>query len=164
MKIPAALFIALLAVFSAFSQNTTRKVIPAATGSDTVPVIAESLVRQSSGQTLFKPDKIRISGFEKRVSDSQESFFITNNTGYRISRILIKLQYYDIDGRPIHHRERTVECELDSGDTRQVNIPSFDRHRRYYYRNGPKPKRSAIPFGAAYEILRYDIIAEPDTH
>lgn len=109
---------------------------------------------------LFTPQKIKIRGFDKKISDSQESFFITNNTGYGISRIKIKLEYYDIDGNLLHNRVEMVECEISDGETRMTSIPSFDKTHNYYYWKSRKPKRSATPFKAAYKILRYDIIAE----
>lgn len=145
---------------SIYSQNTTKKVTISATEDVPMEQIEQHAASTVSENSLFTPQKIKIRGFDKKVSDSRESFLITNNTGYNISRIKIKLEYYDTDGNLLHSRTEMVEYEISDGETRMTTIPSFDKTRNYYYWKSLRPKRTAIPFKAAYKILRYDIIAE----
>ncbi len=107
---------------------------------------------------VFNRKGISINGFDKKVSDSQEVFYVTNNTLNHISRIKLYLRYSNMAGELLHEREIIVECELPSKSTRRVSIPSFDRNRSHYYYLSTKPRKSATPFKASFKLLRYDII------
>ena len=100
---------------------------------------------------------ITLRGFNKRASDSRETFFVTNNTTHRITHVRLLLRYYAVTGERLHEREVSVEVNLQPGETQLASVRSFDTQRRFYYYAGPKPRKSATPFRVAFRLLGYDI-------
>ncbi len=116
--------------------------------------------RTDTADVKFRKGAITIKGYVKRASDSRESFLITNNTGRRITRVRMLMRYSDTEGSMIHEREVSVACDLKDGETRQVSVASFDKHRAFYYYAGDKPRKRATPFVVQVRILSYDIPVE----
>ena len=153
----AILILVSLAMTAVGKVKTTRKGLR----SDAVQV-GEWVLTDANGGTVdtlggdtaqvkFKQGAIAIKGYVKRASDMRESFLITNKTGRRIS---------DTQGGMIHEREVNVACDLKDGETKQVSVPSFDKHRSFYYYAGDKPRKRATPFVVQVRILSYDIPVE----
>ncbi len=110
----------------------------------------------------FTPMAVSMMGYSKHRSDEHESFVLRNNTAnYHISRVLIKLVYITTEeGITFHNREELVECDIEPGMTRMVNIKSFDRGKNYYHHTTPPARATGIPYEVKYDILRYDIVVE----
>lgn len=100
-------------------------------------------------------------GFDKRMSDTKESFLLRNNTQHRISRVVLKLVYRTPEGQMIDYRTRTVECDLLPHSTRRCEVESFDRSKNYYHVDSPPARVSGRPFKVSFQLLRYDIVVEP---
>lgn len=100
---------------------------------------------------------VALRGYSKRASDAKESFFITNNTGHRISAVRLLLRYTTLQGDMLHERAVTVPVSLGSGQSQLVSIATFDVQRLFYYYAGPKPRKQATPFRVSYRLTGYDI-------
>lgn len=103
------------------------------------------------------PDAVTLKGFNKRASDSKESFFITNNTKHRMSAVRLLLRYSTMNGEMLTQQAVTVPVSLKPGETKLVSVKSFDIQRLFYYYAGPKPRKQATPFKVAFRLLGYDI-------
>lgn len=114
-------------------------------------VVPDSLLRD------LEPNAVTLRGYNKKASDSRESFFVTNNTSHRISHIRLLMRYSLMNGEMLHERTATVEVDLKPGETRLVAIKTFDVQRLFYYYAGPKPRKSATPFKVAFRLVGYDI-------
>lgn len=125
------------------------------TGSVAVEVLPASVT--DSLPAGISPNAVSLRGFNKRASDSKESFFITNNLQHRISAVRLLLRYTTVSGEMLHERTVTIPVTLNAGDTQLVSIKSFDIQRLFYYYAGSKPRKSATPFKVAYRLLGYDI-------
>lgn len=135
--------------------RTTRKnlqsvEIPVMTLDSTDGLLPDSLID-------IDPNAVTLKGYAKRASDSKESFFITNNTGHRMSAVRLLLRYTTMQGEMLTQRAVTVPVSLKPGETRLVSIKSFDVQRLFYYYAGPKPRKSATPFQVAFRLTGYDI-------
>lgn len=117
-----------------------------ATGSDSIAL------SDSIDQSI-----ITLRGFNKKASDSKESFLVQNNSTHRISAIRITLRYTTLNGVMIHERNAVIPIVLNPGDTQLATIKSFDNQRLFYYYAGPKPRKNATPFKVAYRLTGYDI-------
>ena len=102
------------------------------------------------------PDAVTLKGFSKRASDSKESFFITNNTSHRMSAVRLLLRYTTMDDEMLTQRQVNVPVNLKPGETKLVNIKSFDVQRLFYYYAGPQPRKQATPFKVAFRLTGYD--------
>ena len=103
------------------------------------------------------PNAVTLKGYSKRASDSKESFFITNNTGHRMSAVRLLLRYTTMQGELLTQRTVTVPVNLKPGETKLVAIKSFDVQRLFYYYAGPQPRKQATPFQVAFRLTGYDI-------
>ncbi len=107
--------------------------------------------------TTVSQDAVTLRGYNKRASDSKESFFITNNLSHRISAVRLLMRYSMLNGTVLHERTVTVPVTLGPGETRLVSVKTFDIQRLFYYYGGPKPRKSATPFKVAVRLQGYDI-------
>ena len=103
------------------------------------------------------PNAVSLKGFSKRASDSKESFFITNNTSHRMSAVRLLLRYTTMQGEMLTQRTVTVPVNLKPGETKLVEVKSFDVQRLFYYYAGPQPRKQATPFKVAFRLTGYDI-------
>ena len=135
--------------------RTTRKNLR----SVEIPVVAlessDGLLPDSLAQV--DPNAVSLKGFSKRASDSKESFFVTNNTGHRMSAVRLLLRYTTMNGEMLTQRSVTVPVDLKPGETKLVSVKSFDVQRLFYYYAGPQPRKSATPFKVAFRLTGYDI-------
>ena len=135
--------------------RTTQKGLQA--GTQPVNVIVTDTL--DCDTTLIDSHDIAINGYNKRASDSRETFFITNNTTHRISNLKILLRYYTVnDHRMLHQREVTIGQEFKPGETRQVSVTAWDRQHLFYFYAGPKPRKSSTPYSVAYRLNGYGIM------
>jgi len=103
------------------------------------------------------PNAVSVKGYSKRASDSKESFFITNNTAHRMSAVRLLLRYTTMTGELLTQRQVNVPVSLKPGETRLVEVKSFDVQRLFYYYAGPQPRKQATPFKVAYRLTGYDV-------
>lgn len=129
-------------------QGVEREIVPAAPDS-----VHEAFVFNSLAVDML--------GFDKRMSDTKESFLLRNNTAYRLSRVVVKLIYRTPDGQMIDYRTRAVECDLLPHSTRRCEVESFDRSKNYYHVDSPPARVSGRPFKVTFQLLRYDVVVEP---
>ena len=106
---------------------------------------------------VVDPNAVTLKGFNKRASESKESFFITNNTSHRMSAVRLLLRYTTLNGELLTQRSVTVPVSLKPGETKLVSVKSFDVQRLFYYYAGPQPRKQATPFKVAYRLTGYDI-------
>ena len=103
------------------------------------------------------PAAVTIKGFAKRASDSKEPFFITNNTRHRMSAVRLLMRYTTMNGELLTQRSVTVPVSLKPGETKLVEVKSFDVQRLFYYYAGPQPRKQATPFKVSYRLTGYDV-------
>ena len=150
------LLLALLCVNTLDARTrTTRKnlrsvEVPIAVLESSDGLLPDSLVN-------VDPNAVTLKGYSKRASDSKESFFITNNTGHRMSAVRLLLRYTTMQGELLTQRTVTVHVNLKPGETRLVEVKSFDVQRLFYYYAGPQPRKQATPFQVAFRLTGYDI-------
>ena len=135
--------------------RTTRKNLH----SNQVPVMAlessDGLLPDSLA--CVDADAVSLKGYNKRASDSKESFFITNNTASRMSAVRLLLRYTTMDDQLLTQRSVTIPVSLMPGETKLVSVKSFDVQRLFYYYAGPQPRKQATPFKVAFRLTGYDI-------
>ncbi len=152
-----ALLLALLCVGPIDARTrTTRKHLR----SLEVPVMAleagDSQLPDSLDNAV-DPAAVSLKGYSKRASDSKESFFVTNNTAHRMSAVRLLLRYTTMGGEMLTQRTVTVPVRLNPGETKLVEIKSFDVQRQFYYYAGSQPRKQATPFKVAYRLTGYDV-------
>lgn len=111
-------------------------------------------VASIAADTVYSPEGISVTGFDKPLRSSRESFFVVNGSGITVEGISLTIVYTDMEGRQLHSRTAEAECEVPPGETRSVDIPAWDRQKAlYYFRNPPsRPRTAATPFKVKISI------------
>ena len=94
--------------------------------------------------------KVSFAGYDKEVASSKESFIISNPTYHNITGFEVKINYLDMKGRMLHSRTIRKECDVPAGESRRVDIPTWDTQRTYYYHLGNEPKKVATPYQVSF--------------
>ena len=134
-------------------EKTTRK------GKLQMEPAKEQTASVTPSDTLSaEPGEIVLAGYEKPLRSRRESLFATNKTDAPVRAIELELTYLDATGRMLHKRTLWANVTLPTGETRNVNFPSWDKTQSFYYEGGAHPMRAQ---GTAYDIrakvLRYVI-------
>lgn len=107
--------------------------------------------------TIWVPsrDSISCSGFEKTLRATHESLYVSNRSASDMVGLGIEIEYSDMKDRMLHKALHDVSVNIPAGETRLVDIPSFDRQGLYYYYLSPAQTRAsrATPFKAKAKIL-----------
>lgn len=117
----------------------------------------ELIERLGNKDTGTYADSIVFSGYNKSLNDSYETFYVTNNTPFDISRLIIRFSYTNIKGEVLHEEEYDIQCLIPAGTTRQLSVRTWDKQHNHYYYKSRKPRRSAVPYHVKYKLLRYDV-------
>lgn len=104
-------------------------------------------------------ESIDILGFEKRLKDKNELYIVRNNTQYTITLIKLRVFYKTANDEMLDYRDVTLTGEFLPQTTKQFEVESFDKGKRYYYYQSSEqnPKLEGYPFKITYELLRYDV-------
>lgn len=150
MKKFSFLFILFIAACSVYAERTTRRNLK--------PVQTENAPQRAAYDTLPAPEasEISVNGYDKPLRSRRETFFTTNNSDREIERIAFSIRYFDTKQRLLHQSVHNVPANIPAGETRQINIPSWDTQFNFYY------LRSAIP-QRAQQATPYDVRINVDT-
>ena len=102
-------------------------------------------------------DLISIAGYNKTIKDKDETFYVTNNTDFHLSRLVLQFSYYTLKDEMLTEKEYVVECDIPAKATRQLAVKSFDVHHNHYYHKSRRPTRDAIPYKVVYTLKRVDV-------
>lgn len=143
------IIMALLVPFaSAQAQKTTRKGLKSRQTQTADTTIVNAV------DTIFSPeDLIGIYSYEKPLASNKESFHVVNNSGNDLVGIIVEILYLDFQGKEIHKRTVDLNCGIPAGATRLLTFPSWDVQKRFYYSEGPKPRKQAYPYTVEIEVI-----------
>ena len=86
------------------------------------------------------------SGYDKEAGSNNESFILTNSGNSTLSGFKVKIDYLDLQKRMLHSREVIKPCLIPPGESRRIDIKSWDTQHVYYYYLGNEPRRVATPY------------------
>lgn len=101
-------------------------------------------------------DSVVVTGFDKQLRSKRETMFVSNHTSRTITSITLRIDYFDMAGRQLHSATHSTSVDLPPGQTRQIELPAFDRTDRFYYHLSPTPTRAqqATPFTVTVTVLQ----------
>lgn len=131
----------------ASGQRTTRQRLK--------PILSEAKVELYD--TVFtSADSTRLSfkGYEKTLRSSKESFYVTNKSDSTLERLILSINYLDMAGRQLDRRTIEVDIDMGAGETRRVDVASWDAQKVMYYYRSPKPKaEQATPYKVRIQLV-----------
>lgn len=96
-----------------------------------------------------------ISGYEKALRSTKESFFITNRSTCVADRLVLRIEYNDMQGRMLDQRVETIDIDIPPDETRKVDLPSWDKQKVFYYHlsSPPRGTSQATPYKVAISVV-----------
>lgn len=94
----------------------------------------------------YELSQIVFSGYDKTISSKTESFFITNTTDCFMESVTIEIEYLTTDSFQLHKRFERIAYPIPAGETRKIDIRTWDKQNSFYYYHSVKPRRQATPF------------------
>ena len=94
----------------------------------------------------YSLSQIVFSGYDKTISSKIESFFITNKTDCLLESVTIEIEYLTTDSLQLHKRYERIAYPIPAGETRKIDIRTWDKQNSFYYHLSIKPRRQATPF------------------
>lgn len=106
----------------------------------------DSLIEFDSATVTFEPSKVRFAGYDKQINAHKESFHVINDSQLCLRKVKIKIVYKDMKGRMLHSRFVAFPCYIPAGETRKIDISSWDTQNSFYYHLSNEPKKDASPY------------------
>lgn len=101
---------------------------------------------KGKGSFVLPVDSVVFSGYDKPAAATKEAFLVTNKTDVTLCGITVSITYKDMKDRMLHKRSSTIKCSIPPGETRKLEIPTWDSQMSYYYFRSAEPKRTATPY------------------
>lgn len=96
-------------------------------------------------------------GYDKKASATKESFLIKNESASDIFSIEIEISYFTTTGNLIHKRTAEVKTAVPSGETRIVDIPSWDTQKSYHYIYSTPSQKGSTPYTVRFHIISFSL-------
>jgi hypothetical protein len=140
--------VALLCNAAARKQSTTHsgRLVP------TVETVATPPGGYTADTLAGYADSIVISGYDKPVTASHETFLVTNNGSRTITTLTVTFTYTDKQQRQLHKATHTIECEIPPHQTRMAAVATWDKQRSFYYYLSVHPRRQATPYMVTHRV------------
>lgn len=142
--------LALMAIYSASVLSKRVKTNIEVEVSDSIIVnIGSFVVSTDACETCnhgYSLSQIVFSGYDKTISSKIESFFITNKTDCLLESVTIEIEYLTTDSLQLHKRYERIAYPIPAGETRKIDIRTWDKQNSFYYHLSIKPRRQATPF------------------
>lgn len=103
----------------------------------------------------YKINQIRFSGYDKPRKSSKETFFITNNTDRIMSGVNLYIDYRTPDGRQLNKRFVRLSCNIPPGETRMVDLESWDKQKAFYYEKSNDGKSGGTPYKVIFDPVSF---------
>ena len=101
--------------------------------------------------------KCSFSGYDKEATSSRESFIVSNPSEKILTGFKVKINYLDMQGRMLHSRIVEESCIVPPGESRRIDIKSWDTQHVFYYHLGNEPRRVATPFQVEFKPVSFFI-------
>ena len=155
-KFSLLVFLILMGGVFGFSKKiTTRNTAPKQTDIEAaarknIPVITEDSIgfHEIADNLIFL-------AYDKKTSASKETFFIENKSDSDLKSLNIEISYFTSDGKLIHRRETSLDGDFRSGETRKVDISSWDTQKSYHYIHSAASKKGSTPYSVRIRVLSF---------
>lgn len=113
----------------------------------------EEILIEDSIIAKYGKNIISFAGYEKEANSRKETFLLQNASETDFIGYSVRIDYLDMQGRMLHSRTITDKCNVPSGETRKIDINTWDNQFTYYYYLGNEPKKVATPYKVIFKPL-----------
>lgn len=98
---------------------------------------------------------LTFTGYDKKPAAATETFFIGNGSDQNLKMVELEITYLTPDGKQLHKRTVEIEQWLPSGETRKIDIPSWDKQKSFHYVKSPAGKSGSAPYTVRFKIKSF---------
>lgn len=99
--------------------------------------------------------KLNFVGYDKKTGSAKETFFVDNGTDINISSFELEISYYNSAGKQIHKRKVEINQVIPAGESRMVDIPSWDTQKSFHYVKSTASSKGSTPYTVRFRVLSY---------
>lgn len=96
--------------------------------------------------------------YDKKTSASKETFFVENGTDESIDEIAVRINYYNTSGKLIHSNDEVIKGVFPAGETRKVDIKSWDTQKSFHYIHSTPSKKGSTPYTVSIRVLAVGLV------
>lgn len=111
---------------------------------------------QTNAVDTLDQTTVRITGYDKPLRARRETMIVTNLSDQPFDSLLLKINYTDKQGNPLHTRTLTIPAHILPGQAQNIAIKTWDPNNTYYYFLSPPTRSSGTPY--ALSIKAFPII------
>lgn len=139
-------FLLIICASSAKKVRTTVKITPEHSKKENITgtfIVNGENSGESNGYSL---NQIVVTGYDKPTSSETESFFVTNKTDCTLASVNLTIEYLTCDSIPMHKRPLFLHCDIPAGETRKIDVKSWDRQKSFHYEKSRESRRGSTPY------------------
>ena len=98
---------------------------------------------------------IFFTGYDKKGGSSYESFFVSNDSETPITALELEISYFTEQGKLLHRRKVELKETIPAKETREIDIPSWDKQKNFHYVKSQSGKNGSAPYTVRFKILSF---------
>ena len=92
-------------------------------------------------------------GYDKKTNSAIETFFISNNSHRGVKGIELQITYVGSNGEDIHKRKVDISESIPAGETRKIDIQSWDKQKSFHYKGSAAGKNGSAPYSVRFKVI-----------
>lgn len=96
---------------------------------------------------------LTFTGYDKKTGASNETFFINNGSDKTLKSIELEITYQGTNGKQLHKRKVEIDQTVPAGETRKIDIQSWDKQKHFHYAKSDAGKNGSAPYTVRFKIL-----------
>lgn len=99
--------------------------------------------------------KMTFTGYDKKGSSTTETFFVTNGSEVPLKSFELEISYFTPEGKQLHKRVVEIKEELPAGETRKIDLKSWDGQKNFHYVKSEAGKNGSAPYTVRFKIVSF---------
>ena len=100
---------------------------------------------------------ITMVSYEQGWLDDNGTLALKNNTVYDVQNVSFRITYLSMSGTPLDYKDFTKKVSIAPGMTKKINIPAYERERRYSYYTSEASISSPHRFKIKFTMTDYKV-------
>lgn len=120
-------------------------------------LVAAVLFSLVSSATKDPIHPITMVSYEQGWLDDNGTLALKNNTVYDVQNVSFRITYLSMSGTPLDYKDFTKKVSIAPGMTKKINIPAYERERRYSYYTSEASMSSPHRFKIKFTVIDYKV-------
>lgn len=99
--------------------------------------------------------QLTFTGYDKKANATTETFFIHNNSDQTLTSLELEISYLSESGNLLHKRIVEIDETIPAGESRKIDIPSWDKQKNFHYVKSDAGKKGSAPFTVRFKVISF---------